>query len=117
MKRRLQNTNGYADPKVNSLARDTQAGFDSIYDRTKHKLTIVWNPPISLLVPYFGGDQRLKSPDYMLCTRAKNLTDSTILVTPGGVAFDWIGDGQVRIDAVSGLTVGDKYELVFEAVD
>lgn len=117
MKRRLKNTNGYEDPKVNSLARDTQAGFDSISDITKHKVTIVWNGSFSLLVPYFGGDLRLKSPEIVRCGRAKNLTDPTILVTPGGVSFEWIGDGQVRIDAVHGLTLGHKYELVFEAVD
>lgn len=116
MKRRLTNTNGFADPKVNALARDVQACLDSAEDRTRHKTTIVWNGSFSLLVPYFGGDLRLKSPDFVWCPRAKNLTDPTILVTPAGVSFEWIGSGQVRIDAIHGLTLGHKYELVFEAV-
>lgn len=116
MKGRLKSTNGYADPKLNDLARDVQRGFDSIYDRTIHKVTIVWNGSFPLLVPYFGGDPRLKSPEFVRCERAKNLTDPTILVTPGGVAFDWIGNNQVRIDAIHGLTFGEKYELTFEVV-
>lgn len=116
MKRGVRNTNGYQDPQVNSLARDVQAGFDSIYDQTIHETTIVWNGSFPLLVPYFGGDTRLKSPKFVRCERARNLTDPTILVTPGGVAFEWIGSGQVRIDAVNGLTIGHKYELVFTAV-
>ena len=116
MRSKLQNTNGYGDPKVNSLASDVQRGFDAIVDMSIHKVTAVWAPPMNLLVPFFGGALRLKSPDYVRCDRAKNLTDPTILVTPGTCAFDWIGNGQVRIDAAAGLTVGDKYELVFTAV-
>lgn len=71
---------------------------------------------MNLQVPFSGGVPRLKSPDFVDCKRARNLTDITILATPGPTAFEWVGNGQVRVDAVNGLTVGHKYELVFEAV-
>ena len=115
MRNNLSNHTGFKDQLLINLVKDVQAGFDAISDETIHKVTIVWNPPVSLLVSYFGGGKRLRSPDYIRCERAVNLTDSTILVTPGGVAFEWVGNGNVRIDAVSGLTVGDMYELVCSA--
>lgn len=112
----LRRSTGYDDGKVNALARDVEKGFDAILDTSLHKFTIVWNPPHNLQVPLFGGTARLTSPDIVRCERAKNLSDPTILVTPGGVAWDWVGDNQVRLDAVSGLEPGYKYELTFEAV-
>lgn len=116
MRNNLRRTGQYGDTKLNELARDVQRGFDSINDQTTHKITIVWNPPFLLLVPYFGGEPRTKSPDFVDCKRAVNLTDSTILVTPGSCAFDWVGNGQVSITAAAGLTIGQKYELVFSVV-
>ena len=115
MRKQVRRTS-YGDEKINQLARDVQGGFDAILDLTRHKVTVVWNPPYFLSMPFFDGTPRQVSPDVILCPKAKNLTDSTILVTPAGCSFEWVGGGQARIDAVGGLTVGDKYELVFWAV-
>jgi hypothetical protein len=116
MKRTIRRTGSYGDQKVNQLARDTQSGFDAILDQTVHKITAVWNPPLNIALPFFGNIPRQLSPDVVECKRAINLTDSTIRVTPGGCAWEWLGNNQARIDAVSGLTVGSKYELTFVAV-
>lgn len=116
MKSAISKKAGYQDPLVNTLARDTQRALDSVLDLTVHPVTVVWAPPMNLNVPYFGGEPRLSSPAYVECKRAKNLSDPTILVTPGTCSFEWIGSGQVRIDAAAGLTTGQKYELVFAAV-
>lgn len=114
MHRNIRRNMGYDDPKVNELSRDAQRALDSVYDITIHKATVVWNPPFNLSVPFFGGDPRLTSPELVECPRARNLTDPTILVTPGaGCAWEWVGNNNVRIDDVSGLTVGEKYELTF----
>ncbi len=112
----IRNVTSFADLQLVDTIKDVQRGFDAIVDMTTHKVTVVWAPPMNLLVPFFGGALRLKSPEYVRCDRAQNLTDPTILVTPGTCAFEWVGQGQVRIDAAAGLTVGDKYELVFTAV-
>lgn len=112
----IRRGSGYEDGKVNALARDVQKCFDAILDVSLYKFSIVWNPPHNLQVSFFAGDPRLTSPAIVRCERARNLTDPLMLTTPGGVAWEWVGDNQVRLDAVSGLVVGYLYELVFEAV-
>lgn len=116
MRLRVKKLADYGSPQLNQAVQDVQACLDTVLDSTVHKVTAVWQVPFVLRVPFSGGIDRLTSPAFVACHRAKNLTDGTILVTPGGVAFDWVGNGQVRIDDVSGLTVGQKYELTFEAV-
>jgi hypothetical protein len=116
MKAKVSKTTGYADPLVNSLARDVQSGFGAIVDLTVHKVSTVWNPPMTLAVPFFGGAPRVTSPAIVRCERGRNLTTPATLVLPGGCSWEWAGDGRVRIDDVDGLTVGDKYDLVFSAV-
>ena len=116
MKKSIRNLGAFKDQLLVDTFKDVQSAFDAIVDKTLHEVTVVWAPPMNLRVPYFGGDLRLKSPKYVDCKRARNLTDSTILVTPGTASFEWVGGGNVRIDAVAGLTAGQKYELVFEAV-
>ena len=116
MRRKLGTSQGFQDPKVNDLAKDISAALASVLDSTLYKVETVWNPPFTLLVSFLGGDKRLNPPNFVMCPRARNLTDSTVLVTPGGVSFEWVGDGRVRIDAVSGLTTGVKYELTFNVV-
>ena len=116
MKRKIRKSTGFADHLTSQLARDVQRGFDAILDETLHKVTIVWNAPIVLAVPFFGGEPRLSSPALVRCDRAVNLTNSQILVTPGGVAWEWVGRNQVRIDAVDGLAPGSEYDLVFTVV-
>lgn len=117
MRNKIRNLAAFKEQLLVDTFKDVQSAFDAIFDRTIHKVTVIWNPPMNLAVPYFGGDSRLKSPDYVDCKRARNLTDSTVLACPGPTSFEWVGNGQVRVDAVNGLTVGHKYELVFEAVN
>lgn len=112
----LRKTSSYGSTQLNELARDIQRAFDAILDQTTHKVTVVYSPPFSLAVPLFGGFERQKAPDFLACMRAVNLTDNTILVTPGTCSFEWQGGGLVRVDAVAGLTPGHKYHLVFQAV-
>lgn len=114
MRRKIGKRSGFDDDHVNGLVKDLVSALDSVVDSTIVKTTVVWAPPFTLLVNHFGGDTRLNSPDLVECGRAVNLTDSTVLVAPGGCAWAWVGQGQVRIDAVSGLTGGVKYELVFK---
>jgi hypothetical protein len=109
-------SSSYGSTQLNELARDIQQGFDAILDQTTHRVTVVYDPPFKLAVPFFGGLKRQKAPDFVSCMRAVNLTDNTILVTPGTCSFEWLGDGLVRVDAVAGLTTGQKYQLVFQAV-
>lgn len=112
----LRRSTGYDDPNVNAIARDVQKGFDAILDTTQHKFLVVWNPPHNLQIPFVGGDSRLSSPAIVRCDRARNLTDPLILTAPGGVVWEWVGNNQVRLDAVSGLIAGYQYELTFQVV-
>lgn len=112
----FRRTTGYVDPKVNELCRDVERGFDAIVDITVHKVQQVWNPPHNLQIPYFGGAKRLNSPSIVRCDRAKNLTEPTWPTLPGSADWDWIGDGQVRLNEVSGLVNGHRYDLTFMVV-
>lgn len=117
MRKKLRTSQGFQDPKVNELAKDISAGFASVLESTVYKVETLWNPPFTLLVPFLGGEKRLNPPDFVVCQRARNLTDPSVLVTPaGGTSFEWVGDGRVRIDAISGLTAGVKYELTLNVV-
>lgn len=109
----FRRTTGYDDSKVNELCRDVERGFDAIVDLTVYKMSLVWNPPHNIQIPYFGGAPRLTSPDIVRCERAKNLTNPTWPTIPGGADWDWVGNNQVRVNEVSGLVNGQKYDLVF----
>lgn len=113
MRSRAKRVNDYGSPQLNTLARDVQAGFDSVLDLTVHKATLVWQPPFLLYAPYAEGLDRLSPPDVIRCERAVCVTDPTILVTPGGCSWQWAGVSQARIDDVGGLTVGSRYDLTF----
>lgn len=116
MRSKLRNVNNYGDDKINRLARDVQAALDSVLELSVAKATIVWNPPFLLQIPFTEGSPRLTPPDVIRCERARNVTDGTVLVTPGGCSWEFAAANQVRIDAVSGLTVGQKYDLTFTVV-
>jgi len=117
MRRHLRRRGGgYEDQRLNDLALDTQRCLDSVLDLTVVKTTIVWRPPHNIRVPYFGGEDRAVAPDIVRCERGRNLTDPTVLVTPGGCSWEWASDGSVRVDSVAGLTTGQRYELTFSVI-
>ena len=109
---------GYKDPDVTTLARDLQKGFDAVPDQRICYATVVWKEPWVLTVPPTVAAEpvRRNPPAALRCDRAVNLSDRSVLVTPGGVSWTWLGNGQVQIDAVSGLVPGVQYDLVFTAV-
>lgn len=115
MRRNLRRTVGYGDRRVDALAKDVFRAFESIRDESEHVVSLVWNPPTTLLVPFFGGENRLSPPKSVRCDRAVDVSGDTY-VTPGGCAWRWLGSGQVELIDVSGLVVGTKYELVFTVV-
>lgn len=109
---------GYKDPAVGQLARDVQAGFVRVLDACLCYVSVTWQEPFFLTVPSVLPNEttRKASPAVIRCERAVNVTDRQVLVCPGGVSWEWAGGGKARLDAVSGLTVGMKYDLTFMAV-
>lgn len=115
MRKNLRKTVGFGDARIDALAKDCFRAFESISDVTIHVVDLTWNPPFSLLVPHFGGENRLTSPYIVRCDRAVDQSSDTI-VTPGGCAWRWLGQGRVEIQEVSGLVVGTKYQLTFVVI-
>lgn len=107
---------GYTDPLTSQLAKDVQAGFTRVPDVCICYATgAVWSEPFLLSIPSVVPNETVRKtpPATIKCTRAVNITDRNGLVAPGGVTWEWAGSGRARLDAVSGLNPGVKYDLTF----
>lgn len=107
---------GIGDQKTIKLFTDIIRSLTGVLDLNTYKLTVVWNPPITLSIPTFGNMSRSSSPDIVRCARAVDTSSRTTPVHFGATFWSWVGDGSVRIDDVDGLVAGVKYELTFEVV-
>lgn len=109
---------GYTDPLTSALAKDVQAGFTRVPDVCICYATgAVWSEPFTLSIPSVVPNETVRKtpPAVITCVRAVCVTDRNTLIVPGGVTFEWAGNGRARIDAVGGLNPGVKYDLTFRA--
>lgn len=114
----LQRADGYVDPHVNRLAKDVQIALARVPDTQYFTITDVWLEPYTLRVPAALANEPVRTvePYEIRCVRAVDLTDPAIQIAPGGLCFDWAGQGIAKIPAAHGLTPGHKYKMTFVVV-
>ncbi len=108
---------GYGDANIDAMAKDIARALESIRDETLHEVSLVWNPPVKLSFPFFGGEPRLSPPLAVQCIRAVDPSGATF-VTPGGCTWRWLGtvSSTAEVIDISGLVAGTRYDLVFSVV-
>lgn len=88
----------------------------NVAENTLYSVEVAWSEPMNLAVPLRYGGQRKTAPGLVRLADAYLKSNPEAPVAFGATKWRWNGDGTVTILHVEGLSLGESYKLVFEAV-
>lgn len=98
------------------LFTDILKSLSNVLESSTYDIDVVWSEPSTIAVPLAGRVPRPVSPAICRLARAQIVGDLETPVNFGATAWKWLGQNQIQILHVDGLTPGVRYLLTFETV-